>query len=133
VDRVDKKTRSRVMATVRKANTKLEESLVAILGEEDLAGYIRYAGGLPGSPDFVFPAQRVAIFLDSCFWHGCRMHLRMPKSRVDYWRRKIATNRDRDRRQTQELRARGWGVLRIWEHELENRKAVVRKIRRALD
>jgi len=133
LDRYDRPTRSRVMAQIRKSHTKLEDVLVAILNSVGLTEYARYPKGLPGSPDFVFQRERVAIFLDSCFWHGCPKHLRMPTSNLTYWSNKIAGNRERDRRQTRELKDQGWRVLRLWEHELRRPNAVTRKIHRTLD
>ena len=120
------------MASVKKSHTKLEERLAAVLDGEGLAGYRRYAAELPGSPDFVFDAARLAVFLDSCYWHGCPQHLRMPQTNVAYWEQKIERNRARDRRQNRELKARGWRVLRLWEHELRAPAGALRRIRRAL-
>jgi DNA G:T-mismatch repair endonuclease len=72
-------------------------------------------------PDFVFPKLRIAVFVDGCFWHGCPLHATRPKQNAQFWREKIAANRARDRLVTRRLRARGWRVLRIWEHELTKR------------
>ena len=122
-----------VMTRVKKSYTKLEERLAVILNTEGLDRYDRYRKDLPGSPDFVFQQVKVAVFLDSCFWHGCPKHLRRPASNVDYWENKIAINKERDRRQTRELRKSGWRVLRLWEHELKEPERVIGKIRRALE
>lgn len=121
------------MKQVKKSYTKLEEKLAVILDSEGLKDYSRYAKDLPGSPDFVFRQARLAVFLDSCFWHGCPKHLRRPASNVEYWERKIAINKERDRRQTRELRKSGWRVLRLWEHELKDPARMIQKIRRAID
>lgn len=67
--------------------------------------------------DVVFTRQRIAVFVDGCFWHGCPKHLTAPKSNVDYWGPKIARNRERDHETSANLRAAGWTVLRYWEHE----------------
>jgi len=122
-----------VMTQVKKSYTKLEEKLAVILDNEGLDGYHRYAKDLPGSPDFVFRQENLAVFLDSCFWHGCPKHLRRPASNIDYWERKIAINKERDRRQTRELRKSGWRVLRLWEHELKDPARIVRKLRKAIE
>ena len=71
MDRVDKETRSRVMSTVRSKNTRLEEKLVDILKSGGVTVFTRYAQELPGTPDIIFEDAKVALFLDSCFWHGC--------------------------------------------------------------
>lgn len=75
---------------------------------------------LPGSPDVVFVASRVAVFVDGCFWHGCQAHCRMPASNAAYWRAKIERNTRRDRIVDQELAAAGWRVVRVWEHEISS-------------
>jgi DNA mismatch endonuclease (patch repair protein) len=67
--------------------------------------------------DIAFPGQRVAVFIDGCFWHGCPQHHRLPKTHTDYWRDKIVRNTARDSRAGQTLEQAGWTVLRFWEHE----------------
>jgi DNA mismatch endonuclease, patch repair protein len=67
--------------------------------------------------DLVFRRAKVAVFVDGCFWHGCRMHHAPPKTNADYWVRKIKSNRFRDRHTTALLKAAGWTVLRFWSHE----------------
>lgn len=67
--------------------------------------------------DIVFTRWRVAVFIDGCFWHGCPVHATQPKVNAAWWREKLAANVARDRRATADLRADGWEVVRIWEHE----------------
>jgi len=74
-------------------------------------------------PDFVFRAQRVAVFVDGCFWHGCPRHATRPKQNRKFWDAKIARNRARDRKVSRTLRAAGWSVLRIWECALTVKRA----------
>lgn len=76
----------------------------------------------------------IVIFIDGCFWHGCPRHVTWPKTRAAFWRDKIAGNRARDRRVNRRLRALGWRVLRIWEHELTRRHEarLVRRLQRFL-
>ncbi len=69
-------------------------------------------------PDFVFLKSRTAVFVDGCFWHGCPKHGTQPASNRSFWKRKFARNKDRDRLVSRILRAYGWQVVRIWEHEL---------------
>jgi DNA mismatch endonuclease Vsr len=80
-------------------------------------------------PDFVFQEARVAVFVDGCFWHGCPRCYVRPRGNAAFWRKKLATNRARDRRVNRALRRLGWRVVRIWEHELRNEE----RIRRILD
>ena len=82
-------------------------------------------------PDFVFQGVRLALFVDGCFWHGCPKHATKPKNNAAFWRKKLAANVARDRRVNRALRAAGWRVLRIWEHEL-TRKSQPRLLRRIL-
>jgi DNA mismatch endonuclease (patch repair protein) len=67
-------------------------------------------------PDLVFTRQRLAIFVDGCYWHRCPEHGRMPTDPSGYWSSKFQRNVDRDRAVGEALRADGWRVLRIWEH-----------------
>lgn len=87
---------------------------------------------MPGNPDFVFRQEHLAVFVDGCFWHGCRWHCRMPKSRQDFWGPKIARNKARDRDVGRLLRGRGWRVLRVWEHTLRDPERVARRLEAVL-
>lgn len=86
------------------------------------AGYrYRVNFKVPGSSrrtmDIAFTRQRIAVFVDGCFWHGCPQHFTVPKTRPDFWTTKIAGNRQRDQETTQMLAAAGWAVVRYWEHQ----------------
>lgn len=85
-------------------------------------------------PDFVFRAQKLAVFVDGCFWHGCPQHFTRPKSRQKFWHAKIARNQARDAEVTKVLRKAGWRVLRLWEHELavKREKRLLARLRRLL-
>ncbi|MET8251425.1 very short patch repair endonuclease [Micromonospora sp. NPDC005197] len=67
--------------------------------------------------DIVFPAARVAVFVDGCYWHGCPEHYRPARVNDRFWREKIDANRARDRETDQLLSDEGWSVIRVWEHE----------------
>jgi len=67
--------------------------------------------------DLVFSRERLAVFVDGCFWHGCPQHMSWPKANGDWWRTKISATVSRDRRNDQKLRESGWTVVRVWEHE----------------
>jgi DNA mismatch endonuclease (patch repair protein) len=66
--------------------------------------------------DIAFTRQRIAVFIDGCFWHSCPEHLHLPKANADYWIPKLARNVERDAEVTALLRDLGWTVLRFWEH-----------------
>jgi DNA mismatch endonuclease, patch repair protein len=123
------------MALVRSSgNASTEQRLVRLLRRERITGWRRNFR-LPGSPDFVWRQERVAVFVDGCFWHGCPRHGHTPRSRVSYWSSKLTRNKSRDRQVARVLRQRGWRVLRIWEHELarKNQERLLLRIGRALD
>lgn len=67
--------------------------------------------------DVSWPALRIAVFIDGCFWHGCPAHGSYPKANSQFWADKIQRNRQRDLETTGYLTNRGWLVLRFWEHE----------------
>ena len=67
--------------------------------------------------DVVFPRQRLAVFVDGCFWHGCEEHGVRPNANAEYWRATLRRNVERDRETDALLIAAGWRVIRVWEHE----------------
>lgn len=75
--------------------------------------------------DIVFTRQKLAIFVDGCFWHGCAEHSKPPEQNSSYWGPKIARNIERDEETNTRLEAQGWRVVRVWEH-VEVDEAVVR-------
>jgi DNA mismatch endonuclease (patch repair protein) len=83
------------------------------------------------SPDIIIKDKKIAIFIDGCFWHGCRKHYIAPKTNINYWRKKINGNIKRDKRNTEILKKKGWKVIRIWEHEIKDKKmpSVLKRIR----
>lgn len=88
---------------------------------------------VPGKPDFVFREQKLAVFVDGCFWHGCPRCYRAPKSNKEYWGSKVTRNRERDRRVVESLECEGWKTVRIWEHEVvEDPASTVKTILSAL-
>ncbi len=72
-----------------------------------------------GTPDLVLPKYRTVIFIDSCFWHGCMHHCRIPSTRDEFWKAKIDRNRERDIEVNRYYSKLGWCVIRIWEHDLK--------------
>jgi DNA mismatch endonuclease, patch repair protein len=127
-DVFSKKKRSKIMAAIRSRGNKATElKLVSILRAARITGWRRHQP-LSGRPDFVFRRQRLAIFVDGCFWHGCPRHCRMPLGNRQYWQRKIARNIARDRAVKRLLQSRGWQVLRIWGHALASPDKVACRI-----
>jgi DNA mismatch endonuclease, patch repair protein len=129
-DVFSKQKRSEVMAAIRsKGNKETEQVFAAILRKNGINGWRRHLS-IEGKPDFAFPKERVTVFIDGCFWHGCPKHGRNPSSNQDYWRRKLSQNRARDRRVSRRLRTEGWHVLRFWEHDLRHESTVLKKLRK---
>lgn len=81
-------------------------------------GY-RRGSGLPGRPDIAFPAIRVAVFVNGCYWHCCpTCRLPAPKANAEFWREKFRRNVERDRAAEVALISAGWKVITVWEHEV---------------
>ena len=128
--------RSQVMSRIRgRGNRNTELRIVHIFRAHGVTGWRRNSRVF-GKPDFIFPKERIAVFVDGCFWHGCRKpkHSVIPKQNADFWAVKLARNITRDKLVTHRLRTLGWRVIRIWEHELsgQNKPQCVRRIQRAI-
>jgi len=111
--------RSRIMSGIRgKGNRSTERKLRAALVQAGINGWQLNAKGVVGVPDVWFSLYGVAIFVDGCFWHGCPLCGHYPKTNSAFWRLKIDDTRQRDARQSRDLRDTGIRVLRLWEHEV---------------
>ena len=126
--------RSEVMSRIRgHGNKDTELALARLFHRHGITGWRRHQPVF-GKPDFVFPKLRLAVFVDGCFWHACPLHSTKPRNNATFWRKKLAANRSRDRKVNRTLRAAGWRVLRIWEHELARQREarLVTRLRKAL-
>ncbi len=124
-------SRSELMSKIRsKGNKKTEVAFLRLLRRARVTGWRRHQA-LSGHPDFTFRAERVAVFVDGCFWHGCPIHGHIPARNKLFWSAKLARNKARDRTVTRTLRGKGWQVLRIWEHDLRPKgdAAILRRMR----
>jgi DNA mismatch endonuclease, patch repair protein len=72
-------------------------------------------------PDIVFHGLRLAVFVDGCFWHGCRGHRSLPTSNASFWKEKLEGTARRDKQQVAWLEEAGWTVVRVWEHDVPDR------------
>jgi len=107
------------MKAIRRSGTKAEELLRKALTELGLE-YEVDSGPLPESSrkaDVLFLSEKVAVFVDGCFWHGCPIHGTRAKANAEFWREKIETNKRRDMDTNRKLEESGWVVFRAWEHE----------------
>ncbi len=118
MDSVNRETRSRIMRSIKSKDTRLEREFYYALCSKGIRDIDLNPSDVFGKPDFVHKKAKIAIFLDSCFWHGCSDHCRMPHSNVKYWQQKIERNKKRDESVTERLEKNSWLVLRIWEHSL---------------
>jgi DNA mismatch endonuclease (patch repair protein) len=107
--------RSRAMKAVKLKGGPLERLMAAELRKRGLRFQLNYRRAA-GSPDIAFPRAKVAVFVDGDFWHGWRLPAWEHKL-SDFWRTKLRDNRARDARNFRRLRADGWTVIRIWEHD----------------
>ena len=128
-----KSKRSEVMSRIRgKGNEKTEVRLARLMRAEKIRGWRRHLP-IPGRPDFTFRKQKVAVFVDGCFWHGCPRCFRPPKQNKAFWEAKIEGNRKRDRSVNGRLRRLGWKVVRIRECQLKKQEQVVRWVTKAIE
>jgi DNA mismatch endonuclease (patch repair protein) len=120
-DVVTRDVRSRMMAGIRGAHTNPEMLLRRGLFAKGFR-YRLHAKELPGRPDVVFPRYDAVLFAHGCFWHGHDCHLfKMPSTRPEFWKAKIARNREVDARNEAALREAGWRCGVVWECALKGR------------
>ena len=112
-DIVDAATRSRMMAGIKGKNTQPELAIRQGLHKLGFR-YLLHDKRLPGTPDLVLPKWKVVILIHGCFWHGhdCPLY-KQPKTRQDFWRSKIARNRERDTDTERMLAGMGWRVSAV--------------------
>src|ERR1035438_6720896 len=114
MDTLSPAMRSEVMGKVRsQRNRSTEWRLRAALIRAGVRGWKVTATDIPGKPDFVFRKERLLLFVDGCYWHGCPKCYRRPSSNTDYWDAKVARNRVRDATIAAQLKGRGWRLLRV--------------------
>ena len=133
-DIFSKAKRSQIMSRILgKGAQATEGRLLLIFRTYRITGWRRHPN-LFGRPDFVFNRNRLAVFVDGCFWHGCPDHSSEPETNQAFWKQKLKRNKDRDRLVSRTLSRTGWRVLRIWQHELtrRNEPRCILRIRRAL-
>jgi DNA mismatch endonuclease (patch repair protein) len=111
--------RSYNMSHIRSTNSKPEEIVRKYLFAKGFR-YRKNVRGLPGCPDIVLRKYHTVIFVNGCFWHkhDCpRFH--WPASNVEYWKKKITGNVERDHKNVILLESEGWHVITVWECELK--------------
>jgi len=106
------------MQAIRSTNTKMENKVFTELWRRDIR-FRRNVKNLIGKPDLAIKKYKVVVFLDSCFWHGCDLHCRIPENNRDYWINKLNRNKMRDIEVNNYYQKEGWNILRIWEHQVK--------------
>lgn len=108
------------MSAIRgRGNKSTELRFLKLLKESKITGWRRHYKIATYRPDFVFLKQRVVVYLDGCFWHGCPLHFKSPQSNIEFWQLKIEINMQRDISTDKMLAAKQWRIVRIWEHDLK--------------
>ena len=107
------------MSGIRSKNTRPEMIVRSGLHRAGLR-YRLHDKSLPGKPDLVFPKHRAVIFVHGCFWHrhDCSL-FKWPKTREEFWRKKIERNREVDARALAALGEAGWRCGVVWECALK--------------
>ncbi len=121
MDVLSKSQRSFNMSQIRGINTKPELIIKSFLRDLKIPFRI-HVKSLAGKPDFYIPYNKLAIFVNGCFWHGhksCKYFV-LPKTNSEFWFKKIESNISRDRKALKELKKNGYNILVIWECEVKN-------------
>ena len=127
-DVVSKKKRSEIMSAVKSKDTKIEIIFRKALWKKGFR-YSKNSKKYFGKPDLVLKKYKTVIFIDSCFWHGCKKHCRVPATNKKYWTDKINRNKERDSEVNKFYKKVGWKFIRIWEHEMnKNLSKTLQKI-----
>jgi len=127
MDTVSKQKRSEIMSRIKSQDSKIEKVFRKELWKLGFR-YRKNSGKYFGKPDIVLKQHKTVIFIDSCFWHGCKRHCRVPTAHKSYWLRKIARNKVRDKEVMTHYKKQEWKIFRIWEHELSSPHSKVEKV-----
>lgn len=128
MDTVSKEKRSQIMSAVKSKETKLEIVFRKAIWNAGFR-YRKNCSNYFGKPDIVLHKSNTPIFIDSCFWHGCKKHCRIPAIRQTYWLGKIERNRSRDKEVNEYYKKEKKKVIRVWEHEIkENIEKTLRNV-----
>jgi len=114
-DNLSKEKRSKVMASIKAKNTKPELIVRKFLWGEGIR-YRIHDRSIFGTPDISIKKKKIAIFVDGCFWHGCKKCYKEPRTNVEFWRNKIARNKQRRNNVKKYLKKEDWHILEVWEH-----------------
>jgi DNA mismatch endonuclease (patch repair protein) len=132
MDTVSSKKRMQIMRSVRNKGTNLERIIWAMLAGMGINNWKKNDPSIIGTPDISFIEIKKAIFINGCFWHGCKTcNRKTPESNNQFWEEKIQKNIVRDKKTYKKLGTENWEILIIWEHDLKNKK-LYRNVRESL-
>jgi DNA mismatch endonuclease (patch repair protein) len=114
-DNHSEEQRSYNMSQIRSTNTKIELDFKKLL----IGTRLRYQPRMLGKPDFGSKKNKIAVFIDGCFWHKCPKCYRRPKSNRKFWIAKVERNIKRDKFINRELKSQNYKVMRFWEHQIK--------------
>ncbi len=126
-DTISKQKRSEVMRAVKSRDSGIEVAFRKALWQKGFR-YRKNSSKYFGKPDIVLKKYKTVIFIDSCFWHGCKKHCRMPSTRKSYWAGKIERNKVRDKEVSEYYKQLGWSLFRVWEHEISDKIGIEKEI-----
>ena len=115
-DKMTPEQRKKTMSSIR-AVSKLESIVASELWKKGHR-FRRNTRGMIGTPDISIKKYKVVIFIDSCFWHQCPIHGKLPKTNVEFWEKKFTRNKERDKEVDKYYQEKGWNLKRVWEHEV---------------
>lgn len=118
MDNLTLEQRRKNMQNIRSEGTSPELLIAKELRRRKIY-FAKNVRNITGKPDFIFRRKRVAVFVDSDFWHGHKKRCIMPKSNCDYWEQKIERNKKRDKQVSKMLKKEGWIVVRLWEKDIK--------------
>ena len=119
MDNLTKEQRRKNMQHIRSTGTVPERAVMEALKKKKIY-FATYVSKIIGKPDIVFRRKKVAVFIDSDFWHGHPKRCIMPKTNSNYWKKKIEGNQKRDKLVNAELKNNGWVVVRLWEYDIKH-------------
>ena len=133
MDKITKEQRSYIMSKIKGKGTKPEIILTKALWQLGHR-YRKNNKKVYGRPDLTFKQQRIAIFIDSEFFHGKNWETsKKPQTNAEFWEKKILRNIERDKEVNEFLQQSGWLVFRFWSTEIhKNLPEVIYKIETAL-
>lgn len=119
MDNLTKEQRRKNMQNIRSKGTSPERAVMRELRKMNIY-FAKHVDSITGKPDIVFRKKKVAVFIDSDFWHGHPSRYIKPKTNIIYWRQKVQRNKQRDKEVNRILKNSGWKAVRLWEKDIKN-------------